>query len=183
MAATVTRRALPDDPAWAAVAAAAEALRAPGAPTLASLFAADPDRFAHLHVVVEGREGPLLIDYSKNLVTREAITALLTLARARGVPAALQALVRGDRVNTTEQRAALHMALRRPVQTTAADGWPGAEVRVGGTGDDVTPAVHAVLDQMEAFAESVRSGRWTGQCRAHTPRTPLAHTQEGCTNT
>ncbi|MFI1509034.1 glucose-6-phosphate isomerase, partial [Streptomyces sp. NPDC020597] len=114
---------------------------------LRDLFAADPQR-AERYVV---RVGDLRIDYSKNLVTDETLRLLRELAAAVDVFGLRDAMFRGEKINTTEDRAVLHTALRAPRD---------AVVEVDG--EDVVPAVHAVLDRMAAFAGRVRSGEWTG---------------------
>ncbi|TDC72913.1 glucose-6-phosphate isomerase [Streptomyces hainanensis] len=114
---------------------------------LRELFAADPGRAERYEVSV----GDLRIDYSKNLVTDETLRLLRELAGTTGVAALRDAMFRGERINTTENRAVLHTALRAP---------EGAVVEV--EGENVVPAVHAVLDRMAAFADRVRSGEWKG---------------------
>ncbi|MDQ0936895.1 glucose-6-phosphate isomerase [Streptomyces turgidiscabies] len=116
-------------------------------PRLRELFAADPGR-AERYVV---RVGDLHIDYSKHLVTDETLALLQELATATEVFGLRDAMFRGERINITEDRAVLHTALRAP---------RGAVVEVDG--ENVVPAVHAVLDKMAAFADKVRSGEWTG---------------------
>ncbi|MFF9222204.1 glucose-6-phosphate isomerase, partial [Streptomyces viridosporus] len=95
--------------------------------------------------------GDLYVDYSKHLVTDETLALLRELAEATGVFGLRDAMFRGERINTTEDRAVLHTALRAP-----------REAVVEVDGQNVVPAVHAVLDKMAAFADRVRSGRWTG---------------------
>ncbi|MFF7837427.1 glucose-6-phosphate isomerase [Streptomyces ossamyceticus] len=116
-------------------------------PSLRELFAADPGR-AERYVV---HAGDLRVDYSKHLITDETLALLLELAAATDVFGQRDAMFRGERVNITEDRAVLHTALRAP---------RGAVVEVDG--ENVVPAVHAVLDRMAAFADRVRSGDWTG---------------------
>ncbi|MGX1315802.1 glucose-6-phosphate isomerase [Streptomyces calvus] len=116
-------------------------------PDLRDLFAADPSR-AERYVV---HVGDLRIDYSKHLVTDETLALLGELAAATDVFGLRDAMFRGERINTTEDRAVLHTALRAPRD---------AVVEVDG--ENVVPAVHAVLDRMADFAERVRSGEWTG---------------------
>ena len=111
------------------------------------LFAADPSRGERL--VAEG--AGLYLDYSKNRITDETIRLLLGLAEACSLRQRIDAMFRGDKINATEQRAVLHVALRAP---------PGERILVDGK--DVVPEVHAVLDRMAAFAASVSSGEWTG---------------------
>ncbi|MBT2450081.1 glucose-6-phosphate isomerase [Streptomyces sp. ISL-43] len=114
---------------------------------LRELFAADPGRGAGYTL----RVGDLHIDYSKHLVTDETLTLLRALAAATGVAELREAMFRGEKINTTEDRAVLHTALRAPKD---------AVVEVDG--ENVVPGVHAVLDKMAAFADRVRSGEWTG---------------------
>ncbi|WP_329268660.1 glucose-6-phosphate isomerase [Streptomyces sp. NBC_01451] len=137
---TLTRR-----PEWSAL----EGHRADAflQPRLRELFAADPGR-AERYVV---RVGDLHIDYSKHLITDETLALLQELAAATGVFGLRDAMFRGDRINITEDRAVLHTALRAPRD---------AVIEVGG--ENVVPAVHAVLDRMAGFADKVRSGEWTG---------------------
>ncbi|MDT0388076.1 glucose-6-phosphate isomerase [Streptomyces dubilierae] len=116
-------------------------------PDLRQLFEADPGR-AERYVV---RVGDLRIDYSKHLVTDETLALLQELAAATDVFGLRDAMFRGERINTTENRAVLHTALRAPRD---------AVVEVDG--ENVVPGVHAVLDRMAAFADRVRSGEWTG---------------------
>ena len=115
--------------------------------TLKQLFADDAQRGDRL--VVEG--AGLYLDYSKNLVTDETLRLLQELARARGVEQRRDAMFRGDKINETEKRAVLHVALRAP---------RGEKFFVDGK--DVVPEVHEVLDRMAAFSDKVRSGEWRG---------------------
>ncbi|MGY4906571.1 glucose-6-phosphate isomerase [Streptomyces sp. 900116325] len=114
---------------------------------LRDLFGADPGRAERYTVSV----GDLRIDYSKHLITDETLALLQELATATDVFGLRDAMLRGERINVTERRAVLHTALRAPRD---------AVVEVDG--EDVVPAVHAVLDQMADFSERVRSGEWTG---------------------
>ncbi|MFE9110272.1 glucose-6-phosphate isomerase [Streptomyces collinus] len=116
-------------------------------PDLRELFAADPGR-AERYVV---HVGDLRIDYSKHLVTDETLALLQELAAATGVFGLRDVMFAGEKINVTEDRAVLHTALRAPRD---------AVVEVDG--ENVVPGVHAVLDQMAAFADRVRSGEWTG---------------------
>ncbi|WOT32980.1 glucose-6-phosphate isomerase [Streptomyces coeruleorubidus] len=116
-------------------------------PDLRELFAADPGR-AERYVV---HVGDLRIDYSKHLVTDETLALLQELATATDVFGLRDAMFRGEKINTTENRAVLHTALRAPRD---------AVVEVDG--ENVVPGVHAVLDKMSGFANRVRSGEWTG---------------------
>ncbi|MEV5322270.1 glucose-6-phosphate isomerase, partial [Streptomyces sp. NPDC052687] len=130
-------------PEWTAL----EDHRAAWQAHLRELFADDPDR-AERYVV---RVGDLRIDYSKHLITDETLRLLRELAAATDVFGLRDAMFRGEKINTTEQRAVLHTALRAPRD---------AVIEVDG--ENVVPGVHAVLDKMAAFAERVRSGEWTG---------------------
>jgi glucose-6-phosphate isomerase len=116
-------------------------------PRLRELFATDPGRAQRYRV----RAGDLLIDYSKHLITDETLALLQELATATDVFGRRDAMFRGERVNTTENRAVLHTALRAPRD---------AVIEVDG--ENVVPAVHQVLDRMADFADRVRSGEWTG---------------------
>lgn len=133
-----------DTPEWAALAAHHEDLRGV---SLRELFARDPDRGGRL---VAGA-GDLVLDYAKHRVTDETLRLLVALAERAGLRERIAALFAGERVNTTEDRAALHTALRAPA---------GTVIDVDGV--DVVPEVHAVLAKMADFAERVRSGAWTG---------------------
>src|SRR5262249_22555717 len=93
----------------------------------------------------------LYLDYSKNRVTDETIGLLVALAEARGLPERTEAMFRGERINVSENRPALHVALRMPRD---------ASIVVDGV--DVVAQAHGVLDRMAAFADAVRSGEWTG---------------------
>ncbi|MFB7173882.1 glucose-6-phosphate isomerase [Streptomyces sp. NPDC056254] len=114
---------------------------------LRQLFEENPGRGAGYTLQV----GDLHIDYSKHLVTDETLELLRELAAATGVAELREAMFRGEKINTTEDRAVLHTALRAPADTVV-------EV----DGEDVVPGVHAVLDKMAAFSEQIRSGKWTG---------------------
>ncbi|MGW5674220.1 glucose-6-phosphate isomerase [Streptomyces sp. NPDC003860] len=138
------RTRLNQTPEWIALGRHREQL---GQTHLRELFAADPER-GSAHVL---RVGDLHIDYSKHLVTDETLALLRELAVATDVAGLRDAMFRGERINVTEDRAVLHTALRAP---------RSAVVEVDG--EDVVPRVHAVLDQMAAFAEQVRAGAWTG---------------------
>lgn len=114
---------------------------------LRELFAADPARGERLNVEAAG----LYLDYSKQRVTGETLRLLMELANSCGLTQRVAAMFRGDKINFTEDRAVLHVALRTPA---------GAHVEVDGK--NVVPEVHAVLDRMGEFCERVRSGAWTG---------------------
>ena len=114
---------------------------------LRKLFADDPGRADRFTVEGAG----IVLDYSKNRITDETMQLLLHLAEERKVAARRDAMFRGDKINTTEKRAVLHVALRAP---------RGTVIEVDG--HNVVPDVHAVLDRMADFADKVRSGAWTG---------------------
>ncbi len=130
--------------AWDAL-AAHHALIAPR--HLRDLFAADPARGERMVAEAAG----LRLDYSKHRITDETLRLLRALAEASGVRERIEAMFRGDKINTTEQRAVLHVALRAP---------RGASILLDGR--NVVLDVHAVLDRMADFAERVRSGAWRG---------------------
>jgi glucose-6-phosphate isomerase len=135
----VTRR-----PAWQALEAHYQQMKDVH---LRALFAQDPARGERL--VAEG--AGLTLDYSKNRVTDETLRLLVELADTSGVATRRDAMFRGEKINITEKRAVLHVALRAP---------RGDSIVVDG--EDVVPAVHAVLDRMADFATRVRSGAWKG---------------------
>ena len=114
---------------------------------LRQLFADDPSRGERLAAEAAG----LYLDYSKNRVTDETVRLLVQLAKERGVADRRDAMFRGEKINITEGRAVLHVALRAP---------RGTQIKVDGV--DVVPEVHAVLDKMAAFSDRVRSGEWKG---------------------
>jgi len=114
---------------------------------LRELFTKDPKRAERLTAEAAG----LYLDYSKNRITGETLRLLLELATASGLRAAIDAMFRGDKINLTENRAVLHVALRAP---------EGTSILVDGR--NVVPEVHAVLDRMADFSDRVRSGAWTG---------------------
>jgi len=131
-------------PEWQSVQKHAERLKSA---SLRQLFAADPRRAEQFSLDAAG----IHLDYSKHLLDRPAFDALVALAKARGLTPRIEALFTGEKLNVTENRAVLHVALRAA---------PGADIRVDGK--NVVPEVHAVLERMAAFAERVRSGAWTG---------------------
>lgn len=139
-----SRTKLSQTPEWTALGKHHEELAGTG---LRQLFADAPDRGTAYSL----RVGDLLVDYSKNLVTDETLRLLRELAATTGVAELRDAMFRGEKINTTEDRAVLHTALRAPRD---------AVIEVDG--ENVVPAVHAVLDKMAAFSDRVRSGEWTG---------------------
>ena len=114
---------------------------------LRKLFADDPKRGERLTAEAAG----IFLDYSKNRVTDETLKLLIQLAEESGVRAHIDAMFRGDKINFTEKRAVLHVALRAP---------KGTSILVDG--ENVVPEVHAVLDKMTQFSNRVRSGEWKG---------------------
>jgi glucose-6-phosphate isomerase len=121
---------------------------------LRQLFADDPHRGERFTLEALG----LYFDFSKNRITNETFRLLLDLAEESGLRKHIDAMFAGDKINVTEQRAVLHVALRAPKgERIFADGGTG-----GAEGVNVVPEVHAVLDKMAAFADRVRSGGWKG---------------------
>jgi glucose-6-phosphate isomerase len=114
---------------------------------LRRLFAKDPQRGERLTAEAVG----IYLDYSKNRITDQTVNLLLQLAEESGLRSRIDAMFRGDKINVTEKRAVLHVALRAP---------QGQSILVDG--EDVVPQVHAVLDKMAAFSNRVRSGEWKG---------------------
>jgi glucose-6-phosphate isomerase len=114
---------------------------------LRELFAQDPKRGERLTVEAAG----LYLDYSKNRITDETLALLLQLAEQSGLRARIDAMFGGEKINVSEKRAVLHVALRAP---------KGQSILVDG--EDVVPGVHAVLDRMTDFSSRVRSGSWLG---------------------
>jgi len=135
---------LRERPAWAALERHADEVRGL---RLRDLFASDPTRGERL--AAQGAD--IYLDYSKNRITDDTLRLLLALARESGLAERAEAMFRGDRINTTENRSVLHVALRMPRGTSLVV-----------EGRDVVADVHEVLDRMSAFAERVRSGAWTG---------------------
>jgi glucose-6-phosphate isomerase len=130
-------------PAWSEL----TELAATSSPDLRAWFARDPDRVERYTLTA----GDLFVDLSKNLLDEDVLDGLLALADQVGLTERRDAMLRGERINVTEDRAVLHTALRQPA---------GAVVEVDG--HDVVPDVHDVLQRVYDFAERVRSGAWTG---------------------
>ncbi|OWP21885.1 glucose-6-phosphate isomerase [Microbacterium sp. AISO3] len=126
-----------------------ESLKNGFTPDLRGWFDSDPGRVERLSMPL----ADLHVDLSKNLVTDEIVAALVRLAEQTGVAERYAAMVSGEHINTSEDRAVLHTALRRP-----ADASPELVV----DGQDIDADVQAVLEKMSAFADRVRSGEWTG---------------------
>ncbi len=114
---------------------------------LRTLFAEDPQRGERFALDALG----IYLDYSKNRITDETLQLLLKLADSSGLRQRIDAMFSGEKINTTEKRAVLHVALRAP---------KGSSILVDG--QNVVPEVHAVLEKMASFAERVRSGAWLG---------------------
>jgi len=140
----MTASRLTDLPAWKGLVARR---RAVAGTTIKDLFAVDPGRGERLVAEAAG----LLLDYSKNRVDDTTLALLFDLARQAGVEARRDAMFAGERINVTEGRAVLHVALRAA---------RGTSILVDGV--DVVPEVHRVLDAMAAFADRVRDGGWKG---------------------
>ena len=139
-----TMTAIDNRPAWKLLETHARTMREVH---MRTLFARDAARGERLTAEGAG----LYLDYSKNLVSDETIGFLLQLAEESGLRAQIDAMFRGDKINLTENRAVLHVALRAP-----------REASIVVDGKDVVPDVHAVLDKMSGFADRVRSGQWKG---------------------
>ena len=141
---TEVTKSLIESAAWKALEAHAATNRTL---LLRDLFAQDPKRGERLTVEAAG----IYFDYSKNRITDQTIQLLLQLAGESGLRSRIDAMFRGEKINVTEKRAVLHVALRAP---------KGEEIIAEGV--DVVPLVHAVLDKMAVFSDSVRSGEWKG---------------------
>ena len=114
---------------------------------LRDLFATDPERGTKLNI----EAGDLFLDYSKHRLTAKTVELLVAVAKKAGLRERIDAMFAGEHINTTEDRAVLHIALRAPKSET-----------IHVDGKNVVPDVHAVLDKMATFAEKVRSGEWKG---------------------
>ncbi len=139
-----TDRSLTQLPAWKELEVHSRKLRRQH---LRKLFAADPERGTRMTAEAAG----IYFDYSKNRITDETISLLVRLAEESGLRSHIDAMFRGEKINHTENRAVLHVALRAP---------RGTSIMVDGR--DVVPDVHEVLDKMADFSNRVRSGAWTG---------------------
>lgn len=136
--------ALTELPAWKKLASHYQAIKDRH---LRDEFAADPNRAASMSFDAEG----IHLDYSKNRITGETVALLIELAEQSGLKDRIEAMFTGEKINTTEDRAVLHTALRAP---------QGSEVMF--EGQNVVPDVHEVLDAMESFVDRIVSGQWTG---------------------
>src|SRR5215467_3144511 len=114
---------------------------------LRTLFAKDPERGKRFTAEAVG----IFLDFSKNRITDETLDLLVRLAEESELGSRIDAMFRGEKINVTENRAVLHVALRAP---------KGTSITVDG--ENVVPKVHAVLDKMTAFCNQVRSGEWKG---------------------
>src|SRR5246500_5592735 len=139
-----TIKPLTERQAWNALAAHHQSVRELH---LRKLFADDPTRGERMTAEALG----IYLDYSKNRITDETLKLLLQLANESGLRARIDPMFRGEKINITENRAVLHVALRAP---------RGASIVVDG--ENVVPQVHAVLDKMADFSNRVRSGAWKG---------------------
>ena len=131
-------------PAWKALQQHAETVKTL---QLRQLFKDDPERGTRFTAEAEG----LFLDYSKNRITNETLSLLTQLAEQSGLKQHIEAMFTGEKINITENRAVLHVALRAPKSES---------IKVDG--EDVVPEVHKVLDKMSGFADRVRSGEWKG---------------------
>ncbi|MHB8404146.1 MAG: glucose-6-phosphate isomerase [Gammaproteobacteria bacterium] len=138
------QQSLTERPAWKALEAHCHSMRKLH---LRQLFADDPKRGERYTAEAAG----LYLDYSKNRITDETLRLLLTLAGDCNLHARIEAMFNGEKINVSERRPALHVALRAP---------KGESIVVGGV--DVVPQVHAVLERMATFSEQIRSGEWRG---------------------
>jgi glucose-6-phosphate isomerase len=135
---------LTERPAWKALAAHCQQVRSLH---LRTLFAQDPKRGERLSAEAAG----IYLDYSKNRITDETLRLLVQLAEQCGLRGRIEAMFRGEKINVSESRAVLHVALRAP---------KGSSIVVDG--QNVVPEVHAVLERMADFAQRVRNGAWRG---------------------
>src|SRR5471030_1957164 len=131
-------------PAWKALGAHHKAIENTD---LSTLFADDAKRGERFAVEDVG----IYLDYSKNRITDETLKLLIQVAEQSGLRAKIDAMFAGEKINISENRAVLHVALRAP-----------KDAKIVVDGQNVVPEVHAVLDKMSAFANRVRSGEWNG---------------------
>src|SRR6476620_12490823 len=139
-----TQQPCTERPAWKALVAHHQKIRDRH---LRELFADDPTRGERMTAEAVG----LFFDYSKNRVTDETLKLLVQLADESGLRERIDAMFQGEKINITENRAVLHVALRAP-----------REASIVVDGENVVPKVHAVLDRMADFSNRVRSGTWKG---------------------
>nr|BAF91562.1 phosphoglucose isomerase [Lepisosteus osseus] len=122
-----------------------------GSLNMRQMFEADQGRFGKFSTTLNTDDGDILVDFSKNLINEEVMKMLFDLARSRGVEEAREKMFTGEKINFTENRAVLHIALRNR---------SNSPIHVGGK--DVMPEVNSVLEKMKAFCQKVRSGEWKG---------------------
>jgi glucose-6-phosphate isomerase len=142
--ATLPNLSLVEQPAWKALQSHSQEI---SKTNLRQLFDQDAQRGTRYTTEAVG----IFLDYSKNRITDDTLKLLVQLANERGLKDRIAAMFRGDKINVTENRAVLHVALRAP---------KGESIKVDG--EDVVPGVHAVLEKMSAFSDKVRSGAWKG---------------------
>src|SRR5882757_2025780 len=142
--ATLPNLSLVEQPAWKALQSHSQEI---SKTNLRQLFDQDAQRGTRYTTEAVG----IFLDYSKNRITDDTLKLLVQLANERGLRDRIDAMFRGDKINVTEDRAVLHVALRAP---------KGESILVDG--EDVVPGVHAVLDKMSTFSDKVRSGAWKG---------------------
>ena len=140
----MNKQTITSSPTWQALAAHFEKIQSQH---LRQLFTDDPQRGERLAVEAAG----IYLDYSKNRINNETLTLLLQLAEQADLKARIDGMFRGDKINSTENRAVLHVALRAPRDSS-----------IMVDGENVVPEVHKVLDAMSGFANRVRSGEWKG---------------------
>src|SRR5580765_3338058 len=144
MKSKATVKPLTQRPAWKALAAHYKSVRKLH---LRDLFAKDPKRGDRMTAEAIG----LFLDYSKNRITDQTLKLLFRLAKESGLPERRDAMFKGEKINITENRAVLHIALRAP-----------RDAVITVDGKNVVPEVHAVLDRMTDFCNRIRSGQWVG---------------------
>src|ERR1700749_382456 len=142
----MTKKSIPlsERPAWKALETHHQKIQGM---QLKQLFADDPGRGDRFTLERAG----IFLDYSKNRITDETVKLLIQLAEESGLKERIDAMFRGEKINMTENRAGLHVALRAPKSES-----------IFVDGEDVVPAVHTILDKMAEFADRVRSGKWKG---------------------
>uniref|UniRef100_A0A673A537 Glucose-6-phosphate isomerase n=1 Tax=Sphaeramia orbicularis TaxID=375764 RepID=A0A673A537_9TELE len=122
-----------------------------GSLNMRQMFDADQDRFSKFSTTLQTDDGDILLDYSKNLINEDVMSMLVAMAKSRGVEEAREKMFSGEKINFTEGRAVLHIALRNRSNTP-----------IHVDGKDVMPEVNRVLEKMKAFCHKVRSGEWKG---------------------
>lgn len=122
-----------------------------GSLNMRAMFDSDKERFDKFSTILNTSEGEILLDFSKNLINQEVMKMLFAMAKSRGVEEAREKMFSGEKINFTEGRAVLHIALRNRSNTP-----------IPVDGKDVMPEVNRVLEKMKAFCVKVRSGEWKG---------------------